>query len=100
MSKVYQNDRPTLRVNTGVDLLDASPGTQALLVKKPDGTLDTWVTTVETPFTGGILLYTCGATDLDQVGAYLIQAKVQRTGDTNMLPLGATVALHVDEPYT
>lgn len=100
MSKVYQNDRPTLRVATGVDLLDATPTSQELLVVKPDGATATWTTTVEAPFTNGILLYTCAAADLDQFGAYKIQAKVQRTGETFSLPLGATVALEVHEPYT
>lgn len=96
---VYAGDRPRIRVDTGIDLEDTNPPTRNILVQNPDGTTQTWAATVEAPASGGILYYDVGAGELADAGAYIIQAQVQRTSDTNVLPLGASAHLEVHEPY-
>ena len=96
---VYAGDRPRIFVTTGIDLEDTSPPTANLKVQKPDGTELTWGATVQAPAADGILYYDVGAGELADAGAYIIQAQVRRTSDSVVLPLGASAALEVHEPY-
>lgn len=96
---VYQNDRPRLLFETGIDLVDTTPTIARVAVKKPSGTTTTWACTVQTPASDGIIYYDVGATDLNEIGAYLFQAEVQRSSDAALLPKGATASLEVHEPF-
>ena len=95
----YAGDRPRIRVATGIDLEDLTPTTANLLVQNPDGSTQTWSASVEGPASSGILYYDVAAGELADAGSYIIQAQVQRTSDTVVLPLGASAALEVHEPY-
>jgi len=100
MTKVYKDAVGLrIRVQTGIDLEDDSPTVAQIMVRKPDGTLATWEAEVEAPASGGVIYFDTIAGSLDQSGSYRFQARVQRDGDANVLPLGETGTLEVHDPF-
>ena len=73
-SKLYQADEGTVfQVDVGVDISAAS--TTDLKVRKPDGTLVSWVGAANGS-TNTQIDYTIVTDDLDQLGQYRLQAYV------------------------
>lgn len=91
---IYQNDITEIRLNTGVDLSDATSFT--IKVQKPSGIQVTWTATqyLETTY----ITYITSASDLDEIGNYILQSYI--LWDTVPGPLGDATTITVEAPYT
>lgn len=88
-----------LRVDTGVDLEDASPTTKQVLMKNLEtSALTTLEMTVETPV-GTYLYRDVLDADFPTAGAYVIHSNVQRTSDAALLPPGEAVHIEIHDLY-
>lgn len=74
--KVYVDDTPQLRVDTGIDLTDIDTSSAILKILKPNGVKVNKTATVTTTPNDGILIYQCVAGDLPVEGIYKVQAHV------------------------
>jgi len=94
MAKVYQDAVGTvIRLEMGVDVSAATAVKFEVL--KPNGAEEEWTAAVDGADNEAVI-YTTIATDLDQVGEYLIQPKLTFA---TWLGLGDTVRLVVHAPY-
>ena len=95
MGKVYKNTYgQDLRVKVGKDLSTAV--SHMLLVKKPNGVETTWLTSIATPPTNGVLSHIITEGELNVLGLYKIQAYVQYASG---IFKGETVALRVYDKF-
>lgn len=94
MTNVYVGDTPIIRLNTNTSLAGAS--SCSILVLKPDEvTEDTWT---GASYSSTYIQYSCASGDLDQEGAYILQAYVVDGssawhGDAVILVVNATYDL-------
>lgn len=100
MSRVYVGAVGLrVRVQTTLDLVDETPTTCKIKVKKPSGAEVDWTATVEAPASGGVIYFDTVAGSLDEVGSYRLQALVRRSSDAADLPLGETATLEVHQAF-
>jgi hypothetical protein len=93
-SKLYQADEGTVfQVDVGTDISAAS--TTDLKVRKPDGTLASWVGAANGS-TNTQIDYTIVTDDLDQLGQYRLQAHVVTNSWTGR---GETASFTVHEAF-
>ncbi len=91
---IYQNDITEIRLDTGIDLDDAT--SFIIKVRKPSGTELDW--TAARYLTTTSITYTTLSTDLDELGTYILQSYI--LWDTVPGPLGDAVTIVVEAPFT
>lgn len=94
MATLFKNQTVTIQLGTGIDL--SAAGTVQIAYKKPSGATGTWVAVVVSA-PQGTISYTTATTDLDESGAWSLNAVWLPDPQPGDAFYGETACLQVNE---